>query len=176
MNLMAPGRTLVTYWTSYIEYNGSWPHIGSTTTKSNGSWPHIGLILDLHTLNWSNGYMAAHCLMVSIFLGLHGLYIYIKYAVVSDLKSIMPTHRSIDWSWTSPATEYLFIGYPYLATTKPGSMINLQSPYHFNLIVDLPIHSQMDLFQSDKIHLLSTLKWICFNLTTIFILHIQRPI
>ena len=72
--------------------------------------------------------------------------------VVSDLKSIMPTHRSIDWSWTSPVTEYLFIGYPYLATTKPGSMINLQSPYHFNLIVDLPIHSQMDLFQSDKIH------------------------
>ena len=64
----------------------------------------------------------------------------------------MPTHRSKDWFWTSPATEYLFIGYPYLATTKPGSMINLQLPYHFNLIVDLPIHSQMDLFQSDKIH------------------------
>ena len=80
------------------------------------------------------------------FLGLHGLY----FAVVSDLKSIMPTHRSIDWSWTSPATEYLFIGYPYLASTKPGSMI--QSHTILISIVDFTIHYQMNLFQSYSIN------------------------
>ena len=84
----------------------------------------------------------------------------------------MLTHRSIDWPWMSPATKYLFIGYSYLATTKPDSMINLQLPYH--IISNSMIQCHTILFSDSIIQCHTILflvvdlaihpQWICFNL------------
>ena len=102
-----------------------------------------------------------------VFFGLHGLNLYlfnIKYAVVSDLKSIMPTHRSIRLV-LDVSSNWVPLHRLPIWLHQSLTVWSIAIPFYFNCGSSYPltINGSVSIWQN------FILQWIYFN-------HIQGPI